>query len=86
MIRVLTIIFTAAARMCALPLVFDSPWDLRGELSGSLCQLVSSFQCQSLTGIAEDNMEVLLSCATFHSVLLQRQTYKCSGQRLIYNW
>lgn len=80
------IIFTAAVRMCALPLVCDSPWDLREELSSSLRQLASIFQCQSLTGITEDNMEILLNCALFHSVLLQRQTYKYSGQGLIYNW
>lgn len=72
--------------MCALPLVCDSPWDLKEELSCSLRQVMSVIQCQSLSGVTADNMELLLRCATFHSVLLQRQTYKYLGQGRIHNW
>ncbi|XP_037619572.1 dynein heavy chain domain-containing protein 1 isoform X1 [Sebastes umbrosus] len=72
-----------AVRICALPLVCDSPWGLKEELSWSLRQLVSVVQSQSLSA---DNMELLLRCAVFHSVLLQRQTYKHSGQGRIYSW
>ncbi|XP_056223855.1 dynein heavy chain domain-containing protein 1 [Seriola aureovittata] len=75
-----------AVRTCALPLVCDSPWDLKEELSCSLQQVVSFIQCQSLSGQTADNMELLLRCAIFHSVLLQRQTYKYLGQGRIYNW
>ncbi|KAL7403667.1 hypothetical protein ABVT39_003475 [Epinephelus coioides] len=76
----------AAVRLCALPLVCDSPWDLKEELSCSLRQVVSVIQCQSLSGVTADNMELLLRCAIFHSVLLQRQTYKYLGQGRIYEW
>lgn len=72
--------------MCALSLVCDSPLDLKEELSCSLQQVVSIIQCQSVLGVTADNMEFLLRCATFHSVLLQRQTYKYLGQGRIYNW
>lgn len=72
--------------MCALPLVCDSPWDLKEELSGSLRQVVSIIQCQSLSSVTADNMELLLCCAIFHSVLMQRQTYKYLGQGRIYSW
>lgn len=72
--------------MCALPLVCDSPWDLREELSSSLQTLESVIECQPLSGVTEDNIELLLCCAIFHSVLLQRQTYKYSNQEIIYNW
>ncbi len=72
--------------MCALPLVCDSPWDLKEELSCSLRQVVSIIQCQSLSSVTADNVELLLYCAIFHSVLLQRQTYKYFGQGRIYNW
>ncbi|XP_059188998.1 dynein heavy chain domain-containing protein 1 isoform X2 [Centropristis striata] len=70
----------AIVRVCALSLVCDSPWDLREELSCSFQQ------CQSMSGATGDNMELLLHCAIFHSVLLQRQTYKYLGQGRIYNW
>ncbi|XP_035515196.1 dynein heavy chain domain-containing protein 1-like [Morone saxatilis] len=78
----------AAVRMCAIPLVCDSPWDLKEELSCSLQQVASFIQCQSLPQhtVTADNMELLLRCAIFHSVLLQRQTYKCLDQGIIYNW
>ncbi|XP_040002556.1 dynein heavy chain domain-containing protein 1 isoform X2 [Xiphias gladius] len=76
----------AVVQMCALPLVCDSPLDLKEELSCSLQQVVSIIQCQSVLGVTADNMEFLLRCATFHSVLLQRQTYKYLGQGRIYNW
>ncbi|XP_040891858.1 dynein heavy chain domain-containing protein 1 [Toxotes jaculatrix] len=75
-----------AVRMCALPLVCDSAWDLKEELSCSLQQVASVIQCQSLSGVTADKMEFLLHCAIFHSVLLQRQTYKYLGQGRIYNW
>ncbi|KAG8014587.1 Dynein heavy chain domain-containing protein 1 [Nibea albiflora] len=78
--------FRAAVRMCALPLVCDSPWDLKEELSFSLQQVVSITQRQSLAGVTTENMELLLRCAIFHSVLLQRQTYKYLGQEIIYKW
>ena len=70
--------------MCALPLVCDSPWDLKEELSCSLRQVVSITEC--LSSVTLDNMEFLLRCAVFHSVLLQRQTSKYLGQGRIYNW
>ncbi|KAM9363159.1 dynein heavy chain domain-containing protein 1 [Symphorus nematophorus] len=76
----------ASVRMCALPLVCDSPWDLKEELSCSFRQVVSIIQCQSLSSVTEDDMELLLRCAIFHSVLLQRQTYKYLGQGRICNW
>ncbi|XP_018537954.1 dynein heavy chain domain-containing protein 1 [Lates calcarifer] len=76
----------AAVRLCALPLVCDSPWDLKEELSCSLQQVVSIIQCQSLSGVTADNTEFLLRCAIFHSVLLQRQSYKYLGQGRIYKW
>lgn len=69
--------------MCALPVICDVPWDLREELSSSLQQVVNISKCQSLSG---DNMELLVRCVIFHSVLLQRQTYKCSSQGVTYNW
>lgn len=74
--------------MCALPLVCDSPLDLKEELSCSLRQVASIIQRQSLydQGVTADSMELLLCCAIFHSVLLQRQTYKYLGQGRIYNW
>ncbi|XP_042341799.1 dynein heavy chain domain-containing protein 1 [Plectropomus leopardus] len=74
-----------AVRLCALPLVCDSPWDLKEELSCSMRQVVSVIQSQSLS-VTADNMELLLRCATFHSVLLQRQTCKYLGQGSIYKW
>nr|XP_020441880.1 dynein heavy chain domain-containing protein 1-like [Monopterus albus] len=73
-----------ALRMCALPLACDSPLDLKEELSCSLQQVISIMQSQS--DVTADNMELLLCCAIFHSVLLQRQTYKYLGQGRIYNW
>ncbi|XP_026158699.1 dynein heavy chain domain-containing protein 1 isoform X2 [Mastacembelus armatus] len=76
----------AALRMCALPLVCDSPLDLKEELSCSLREVVSLIQCQSLLDVTADNVELLVRCAIFHSVLLQRQTYKYLGQGRIYNW
>ncbi|XP_076585176.1 dynein heavy chain domain-containing protein 1 [Chaetodon auriga] len=76
----------AAVRVWALPLVCDSPWDLKEELSCSWRQVMSVIQCQSLSGVTADNVELLLRCAVFHSVLLQRQNYKYLGQGRIYNW
>ncbi|XP_069387019.1 dynein heavy chain domain-containing protein 1 isoform X2 [Paralichthys olivaceus] len=76
----------ATVRMCCLPLVCDSPWDLKEELSCSLQQVVSITQSQSLSGLTADNKEFLLRCAIFHSILLQRQTCKYLGQGRIYNW
>ncbi|XP_070683759.1 dynein heavy chain domain-containing protein 1 [Pempheris klunzingeri] len=75
-----------AVRMCALPLVCDSPWYLEEELIFSLQQVVSIIQRHSLSGVTAGDMELLLRCAIFHSVLLQRQTYKYLGQGRIYNW
>ncbi|XP_067352664.1 dynein heavy chain domain-containing protein 1-like isoform X2 [Channa argus] len=72
-------------RIWALPLVCDSPLDLKEELSCSLRQVASTIQCQSQLDVTADNTE-LLSCAIFHSVLLQRQTYKYLGQGRIYHW
>uniref|UniRef100_A0AAQ5XW98 AAA+ ATPase domain-containing protein n=1 Tax=Amphiprion ocellaris TaxID=80972 RepID=A0AAQ5XW98_AMPOC len=74
----------AAVRMCALNLVCDSPWDLKEELSCSVRQMVSINQPPSQLDVTADNMELLLRCAIFHSVLLQRQAYKYCGQ--IYHW
>lgn len=69
--------------MCALHLVCDSSWDLKEELSCSLQQVASISQPQ--LGIMADNKS-LLRCAIFHSVLVQRQTYKYLGQGRIYHW
>ncbi|KAM3623253.1 uncharacterized protein V6R79_009073 [Siganus canaliculatus] len=74
----------AVVRMCALPLVCDSPWDLTEELSCSLRQVVDILQRQSAPGVSADSMELLIRSAIFHSVLLQRQTYK--HQARVYNW
>ncbi|XP_036951826.1 dynein heavy chain domain-containing protein 1-like isoform X4 [Acanthopagrus latus] len=76
----------AAVRMCALPLLCDSPWSLTEELSCSLRQVVSIIRCQSLSAVTADYMELLLRCAIFHSVLLQRQSYEYLSQEGIYNW
>ncbi|XP_047434083.1 dynein heavy chain domain-containing protein 1 [Mugil cephalus] len=73
----------AVVRMCALPLVCDSPWDLKEELSCSLQQLSSVTQPQSWS---DDDVELLRRCAIFHSVLLQRQTYKRLGQGRLCHW
>lgn len=72
--------------MCALPLVCDSAWDVKEELSYSLRQVVTTVQHQSLSGVTADDMELLLRCAVFHTVLLQRQTYKYLGQGRIHCW
>ncbi|XP_051802066.1 dynein heavy chain domain-containing protein 1 isoform X2 [Acanthochromis polyacanthus] len=76
----------ATVRMCALNLVCDSPWDLKEELRCSLQQVVSINQPPSQLDLTADNMELLLRCAIFHSVLLQRQTYKYLGYGQIYHW
>ncbi|KAM9818029.1 dynein heavy chain domain-containing protein 1 isoform 3-T7 [Syngnathus typhle] len=67
----------ASVRMHGLPLVCDCSWNLKEELSCSL---------QYLSGSPADDTELLLRCATFHSVLLQREAYKYSGQARIYSW
>lgn len=72
--------------MCALPLVCDSPWDVKEELSCSLHQVVSLFQSESRLDIMSDDMEPLLRCAILHSVLLQRQRHMYLGQGNIYRW
>lgn len=69
--------------MSALTLICDSPWDLREELSSSLQRAVLAIECQSLS---EEDKELLLCYTVFHSVLLQRQTYKCSVSGKLYNW
>ncbi|XP_041640066.1 dynein heavy chain domain-containing protein 1 [Cheilinus undulatus] len=76
----------AAVRMFALPLVCDSAWDLKDELSCSFREAVSIMQSKSLWDMTADNKELLLRCAIFHSVLLQRQSYKYLGQGRIYSW
>ena len=72
--------------MRCLPLVCDSPWDLKEELGRSLHQVVSITQRRSPSGVTADNVESVLRCAVFHSVLLQRQTCRYLGQGRIYNW
>ncbi|XP_077380581.1 dynein heavy chain domain-containing protein 1 isoform X2 [Festucalex cinctus] len=74
----------ALVRMHGLPLVCDSSWNLKEELSCSLQYLSSVAQHHSES--VADNMELLLRCATFHSVLLQREAYKYLGQARIYSW
>ncbi|XP_070834922.1 dynein heavy chain domain-containing protein 1 [Chaetodon trifascialis] len=76
----------AAVRVCALPLVCDSPWDLKEELSCSWRQVMSVIRCQSLSAVTAEDMEFLLRCAVFHSVLLQRQNCEYSGKGRIHNW
>ncbi|KAM7419727.1 hypothetical protein PAMA_016693 [Pampus argenteus] len=78
--------FKVTVRMCALPLVCDSARDLKEELSCSLRQVMSVIQRQSPPCVTADNMELLLRCAVFHAVLLQRQTYKDLGQGRIHCW
>ncbi|XP_074546665.1 dynein heavy chain domain-containing protein 1 [Halichoeres trimaculatus] len=75
-----------AVRICALPLVCDPPWDLEEELSYSFHEVASIIQSKLLSGVTADDKELLLRCAIFHSVLLQRQSYKYSGQGRIYCW
>lgn len=86
MIAVVLSVLVVAVRMCALSLVCDSPWGVREELSCSLHQLMSFMQHQSPSGVTADDMELLLCCATFHSVLLQRQKYKCLSKGRSCSW
>lgn len=72
--------------MYALALVCDSIWDVKEELRCSLRQVVTTVQRQSLSGVTADDMELLLRCAVFHTVLLQRQSYKYLGQGRIHCW
>lgn len=74
---------TASVRLCALSLVYDSPCDLREELSSSVHQAISAIECHSLS---EEDMELVLRCTIFHSVLRQRQAFKCSVSGKLYNW
>ncbi|XP_061685389.1 dynein heavy chain domain-containing protein 1 [Syngnathoides biaculeatus] len=74
----------ASVRMWGLPLVCDSSWNVNEELSCSLQYLSSVAQRQSES--VSDNIELLLRCAVFHSVLLQREAYKSMGQARIYSW
>uniref|UniRef100_A0A8C6KV71 Si:dkey-11m19.5 n=1 Tax=Nothobranchius furzeri TaxID=105023 RepID=A0A8C6KV71_NOTFU len=76
----------AAVRMCAQLLVCDSPWDLREELSCSLQHVDWVSQPQSSPRVSDDNMEMLVRCAIFHSVLMQRQNYRSLGFGRIYHW
>ncbi|XP_014328750.1 dynein heavy chain domain-containing protein 1-like [Xiphophorus maculatus] len=73
-------------RVGALPLCFDSPSNLKEELSVSFRQVFSVSQHQSWPHVADDNMKVLLRCAIFHSVLMQRQTYKYLSFGRTYHW
>ncbi|XP_007576319.1 dynein heavy chain domain-containing protein 1 isoform X2 [Poecilia formosa] len=72
-------------RVGALPLCFDSPSNLKEELSVSFRQVFSVSQHQSWSHDADD-MKVLLRCAIFHSVLMQRQTYKYFSFGRTYHW
>ncbi|XP_077460824.1 dynein heavy chain domain-containing protein 1 [Stigmatopora argus] len=76
--------FPAIVRMHALPLVCDSSWNMKEELSCSLQYL--SFLAKSHPENLADNTELLLRCATFHSVLLQREAYKAEGQSRMSSW
>ncbi|XP_054635114.1 dynein heavy chain domain-containing protein 1-like isoform X3 [Dunckerocampus dactyliophorus] len=76
----------ASVRMRALPLVCDTSWDVKEELSCSLQLLSSIVQRQTPAGIMADNMELLLRCATFHTVLIQREAYKYLSQARMYSW
>ncbi|KAM4750013.1 dynein heavy chain domain-containing protein 1 [Anableps anableps] len=73
-------------RMCALRLCCDSSWDLREEISCSFQQVLSVCQPQLWSDVTDDNMEVLLRCAIFHSILVQRQTYKYLSFGRMYHW
>lgn len=75
---------TVVVRMCALPLVCDSPLDLKEELSCSLQRVASIARRQSASAVTADDVELLLRCAVLHSVLLQRQTCRYEGR--IYSW
>lgn len=72
--------------MCALRLVCDSPWDLKEELGSSLRQVMLVSQTESWSDVIAGNMDLLLCCALFHSVLLQRQIYKFLGHGRAYRW
>ncbi|KAF7656220.1 hypothetical protein LDENG_00044700 [Lucifuga dentata] len=76
----------ASVRLCGLPLICDAPRDVNEELSCSLHQVTSIIQPQSLQDATAENTELLLRCAIFHSVLLQRQTYEHSGRGNLYHW
>ncbi|PWA32577.1 hypothetical protein CCH79_00015090, partial [Gambusia affinis] len=73
-------------RVGALPLCFDSPSNLKEELSVSFRQVFLVSQHQLWSDVADDNMKVLLRCAIFHSVLMQRQTYKYLSFGRTYHW
>ncbi|KAM3865290.1 LOW QUALITY PROTEIN: dynein heavy chain domain-containing protein 1-like [Diretmus argenteus] len=72
----------AAVRVCALPLVCDSSWDVKEELSCSLRQVASVVQPESLSDVQDS----LRRCAVLHSVLLQRQAYTYLGPGNFYRW
>ncbi|XP_057698574.1 dynein heavy chain domain-containing protein 1-like isoform X3 [Corythoichthys intestinalis] len=74
----------AIVRMHALAVVCDSSWNIKEELSCSLQYL--SFIAKRGSENLSDNTELLLRCATFHSVVLQREAYKCTGQPKINSW
>ncbi|KAM4595719.1 dynein heavy chain domain-containing protein 1 [Fundulus diaphanus] len=76
----------AVVRMCALQLCCDSPWDLKEEMFYSFQQVLSVSHPQSWSDVADDNKEVLLRCAIFHSVLLQRRTYTHFSFGRMYHW
>ncbi|XP_051940421.1 dynein heavy chain domain-containing protein 1 [Hippocampus zosterae] len=74
----------ASVRLHGLPLACDSSWTVKEELSCSLQYLSSVAQCHSEN--LADSTQLLLRCATFHSVLVQREAYKYLGQARIYGW
>ncbi|XP_054896838.1 dynein heavy chain domain-containing protein 1 isoform X2 [Poeciliopsis prolifica] len=75
-----------SVRVGALPLCFDSPSNLKEEMRVSFRQVFSVSQHQSWSHVIGDNMKVLLRCAVFHSVLMQRQTYKYLSFGRTYYW
>ncbi|KAM9314087.1 dynein heavy chain domain-containing protein 1 [Pholidichthys leucotaenia] len=73
-------------RMCSLILVCESQQDLKEELSFSLKQMELASQPQPQSCLSAENMDTLLRCAVFHSVLVQRQNYKHSSIGRNYHW
>ncbi|XP_077574408.1 dynein heavy chain domain-containing protein 1 [Stigmatopora nigra] len=76
--------FPAILRMHALPLICDSSWNIKEELSSSLQYL--SFLAKRHPQNLSDITELLFRCATFHSILLQREAYKAKGQSRMSSW
>lgn len=70
----------AFVRMCAVHLVFDSPWDMKDELCSSLRHVTPTHPP------AMNRTDPLLRSAVLHSVLMQRQKLQHLAHGSIYKW